>query len=97
MCSACEGKPIEPHVPVDPELVRRARAIESAMAGEGVPDCAWEIYFGFAGGSVEYRHFQRMHQAYEEAERSGIRLRRGLRRVAAPATFPPMKQDDAVM
>jgi hypothetical protein len=29
-----------------------------------------------------------MHQAFEEAERSGIRLRRGLRRVAAPATFP---------
>jgi hypothetical protein len=88
MCSACEGKPIEPHVPVDPDLVRRARELEAAMSGERVPAGAWEIYFCFAGGSVEYRHFQRMHQAYEEADRSQIRLRRGLRRVAAPAAHP---------
>ena len=83
MCSACEGKPIEPHVAVDPDLVRRARELEAGMSGERVPASAWEIYFGFTGGSVEWRHFQRMHQAYEAAERSQIRLRRGLRRVAA--------------
>lgn len=88
MCSACEGKPIEPHVTVDPDLVRRARDLESGMSGERVPASAWEIYFGFAGGSVEWRHFRRMHQAYEEAERSQIRLRRGLRRVAAPSAHP---------
>ena len=92
MCSACEGKPIEPHVAVDPELVHRAREIEGLMSGERVPDSAWDIYFGFAGGSVEYRHFQRIHQAYEEAEQSSIRLRRGLRRVAAPATHPAYEE-----
>lgn len=86
MCSACENKAIEPHVPPDPELIRRAREVESMMSGECVPDDAWDIYFGLAGGSVEYRHFQRMHQALEEADKGRIRLRRGLRRVAAPAT-----------
>jgi hypothetical protein len=88
MCSACEGKPIEPYVPVDPELIHRAREVEGLMSGERVPDGAWEIYFGLAGGSVEYRHFQRMHHALEEAEKGRVRLRRGLRRVAAPATIP---------
>ena len=88
MCSACEGKPIEPHVAVDADLVRRARELEAGMSGERVPAGAWEIYFGFAGGSVEWRHFQRMHQAYEQAERSSIRLRRGLRRAVAPAAHP---------
>jgi hypothetical protein len=88
MCSACEGKPIEPHARVDIDLVRRARELEAKVPGERVPDSAWEIYFGSAGGSVEWRHFQRMHQALEEAERTQIRLRRGLRRVAAPPTHP---------
>ena len=88
MCSACEDKPIEPHIPVDPELVRRARELEAGISGERVPAGAWEIFFGFAGGSVEWRHFQRMHQAYEEAEQSQIRLRRGLRRVAARPMHP---------
>jgi hypothetical protein len=78
MCSACEGKPIGPHVAVDREVVRRARDIESAMAGERVPETAWDIFFGFAGGAVEWRHYQRIHQAYEEAERGRIRLHRGL-------------------
>ena len=84
MCSACEGKPIEERVAVDPNVVPRARAIEAAMPGDCVPDDAWNVFFGFAGGSVTYQHYQRIHQAYEEAERSGIRLRRGLRRVSAP-------------
>ena len=88
MCSACEGKPIEERVAVDPDLVRRARELEAVMSGERVPASAWEIYFGFAGGSVEWRHFQRMHQAYEEAERTQIRLRRGLRRATAPSMHP---------
>jgi hypothetical protein len=85
MCSACEGKPIEPHVAVDPEAIHRARDIEAAMPGERVPDAAWEIYFGFAGGSVAWPHLQRVLQAFEEAEHGRIKLRRGLRRVTAPA------------
>ena len=84
MCSACEGKPVEPHVPVDPELIQRARDVEGLMSGERVPDGAWEIYFGLAGGAVEYRHFRRVHQALEEAEKSRIRLRRGLRPAVSP-------------
>ena len=88
MCSACEGKPVEPHVRVDPDLVRRAHEREAGMPGERVPAGAWEIYFGFMGGSIEWQHLQRMHQAYEEAERSQIRLRRGLRRVTAPSMHP---------
>jgi hypothetical protein len=88
MCSACEGKPIEERVAVDPSLVPRARAIEAAMPGDRVPDDTWNVFFGFAGGSVEWRHFQRMHQAYEEAERTQIRLCRGLRRVTAPSMHP---------
>ena len=85
MCSACEGKPPEERVMVGRELVARARDIEAAMPGERVPEASWDVFFGFAGGSVEYRHFQRIHLAYEEAESSRIRLRRGLRRVPAPA------------
>ena len=68
MCSACENDPIELHVPLDPELIRRAREVESMMSGERVPDGAWQIYFGLVGGSVEYRDFQRMYRALEEAE-----------------------------
>jgi hypothetical protein len=92
MCSACENKPIEPHVPVDPELIHRAREVEGLMSGERVPDVAWEIYFGLAGGSVEYRHFQRMYQALAQAEQSQVRLRRGLRRVAAPSMHSAYEQ-----
>jgi hypothetical protein len=70
MCSACEDEAIAPYVPVDRELVRRAREAEGMMPGERVPETAWEIYFGFAGGSIEWRHFQRIRLAYDEAERS---------------------------
>ena len=87
MCSACEGLPPEPRVAVDPALVQRAHEIERGMPGEPVPDAAWNVFFGFAGGSVEFRHYQRIHAAYEEAERRQIRLRRGLRRAEAPADY----------
>jgi hypothetical protein len=87
MCSACEGKAPEPRVAVDPALVQRARDIERGMPGELVPDAAWSVFFGFSGGSVEYRHYQRIHAAYDEAERSQIRLRRGLRGAVAPADY----------
>lgn len=88
MCSACEGKPPEERVMVDRELVARARDIEATMQGERVPEASWDVFFGFAGGALEYRHFQRIHQAYEVAENSQIRLRRGLRRVSVSAAQP---------
>lgn len=87
MCSACEGKAPEPRVAVDLALVHRARDIERTMAGEKVPDMAWDVFFGFAGGAVEYRHYQRIHEAYEQAERTQIRLRPGLRHAVAPADY----------
>jgi hypothetical protein len=70
MCSACEDEAITPYVPVDRELVRRARDVEALMSGERVPEIAWEIYFGFAGGSIEWRHYQRIRLAYDEAEKT---------------------------
>ena len=88
MCSACENLPIEPRVAVDMDTVHRARDIEATMPGERVPDGAWAVFFGFAGGSIEYRYYQRIHQAYEEAENGRIKLRRGLRRVTGPAMHP---------
>jgi hypothetical protein len=69
MCSACDDEPIEAYVPVAPEVVLRAREIESLMSGERVPEIAWDIYFGFAGGSIEWRHFQRIRLAHDEAEK----------------------------
>ena len=95
MCSACEGKPIEERVAADPKVVDRARAIERAMPGEQVPDEAWNVFFGFIGGSITYQHYQRIHAAYEEAERSSIKLRRGMRRAVAPASGPaPEKESE---
>jgi hypothetical protein len=70
MCSACDDEPIERYEPVAPELVRRARQVEAGMAGQRVPEIAWDIYFGFAGGSIEWRHFQRIRLAYDEAEKT---------------------------
>jgi len=70
MCSACEGEEPVAYVPVDRAVVLRARVIEASMPGERVPATAWEIYFGFAGGAIEWRHFQRIRQSHDEAERS---------------------------
>jgi hypothetical protein len=70
MCSACDDEPIEPYVPVSEEVLRRAREIEAALPGERVPEIAWSIYFGFAGGSIAWRHFQRLRQAHDEADKS---------------------------
>jgi hypothetical protein len=89
MCSACEGKPIEERVAADPKVIDRARAIEATMTGERVPEEAWKVFFGLAGGSVTYQHYVRIHAAYERAEQSSIRLSRGLRRAVAPASWLP--------
>jgi hypothetical protein len=70
MCSACEGAEIEPFEAVDRALVARARKLEAAMPGERVPEAAWAIVFDYAGGAIEWRHYQRIHQSYEDARRS---------------------------
>jgi hypothetical protein len=75
MCSACDDEEIATYVPVDRDLVRRAREVEAAMAGERAPDIAWEIYFGFAGGSIEWGHYQRIRLAYDEADRKTAPVR----------------------
>jgi hypothetical protein len=71
MCDACEEDDVlVPYVPVDRDRVRRAREIEAAMPGDRVPEAAWNIYFGRAGGAIAWPHLQRIRQAYDEAERS---------------------------
>jgi hypothetical protein len=92
MCSACEGKPIEERVAADPKVVDRTRDIERAMPGDHVPDDAWDVFFGFAGGSLTYQHYLRIHAAYEKAEASSIKLRRGLRRAIPPPDWPMTAQ-----
>jgi hypothetical protein len=70
MCSACEGEEPVAYVPVERAVVLRAREIEASLPGERVPDSAWDIYFGFAGGAIAWPHFQRMRQSHDQAERS---------------------------
>ena len=70
MCSSCEEDEPAPYVPIDRAVALRAREIEASMPGERVPDGAWAIYFGHAGGAVAWRHFQRMRQSHDEADRS---------------------------
>ena len=73
MCDACEEADVlVPYVPIDRDRVRRARQIEGGMAGERVPDAAWDIYFGLAGGSIEWRHLLRIRQAYDAAASEAI-------------------------
>jgi hypothetical protein len=68
MCDACEEDDVlVPYVPIDRDRVSRAREIEAGMAGERVPEGAWNIYFGRAGGSIEWRHLLRIRQAYDAA------------------------------
>jgi hypothetical protein len=70
MCDACENDEPVTYAPVDRAIVLRAREIEAAMAGERVPDKAWDIFFGFAGGAIGWQHFQRMRESHDEALRS---------------------------
>jgi hypothetical protein len=73
MCSACDDEEIAPKVPVDRDLMRRAREIEAAMPGEPVPKKAWEIYSNLAGGAIEWKHFQRIRLSYDEAYQKAAR------------------------
>ena len=48
-------------------LRERTRSIEAAMEGDRVPDSAWAIFFGQAGGAIEWRLFERMSVAMQRA------------------------------
>jgi hypothetical protein len=83
MCEACESdEPFEPREPVPPEILTAARAIEAALAGEPVPDEAWAIYLGRAGGAIGWAQYQRIRSSYEAALASAppIRMKPSLRR-----------------
>jgi hypothetical protein len=74
MCSACEAG--EDQAGISPILAARARRIESTMLGPKVPDQAWEILLGRAGGSVPWAETKRMLTALDLAEqRPGAGLR----------------------
>ena len=88
MCSACEDEAVGPYIPVDRELVRRARAIEARLPGERVPESAWDIYFNFAGGAIEWRYVQRIQQSHREALDSAPPSPKVLGRRAAPRRLP---------
>jgi hypothetical protein len=71
MCEACESdepfEPFEPREPVRPEILAAARAIEAALAGQRVPDQAWAIYLGRAGGAVPWPQYRRIRASFEAA------------------------------
>ena len=62
-----DGNLYRAFVPPSPELVARTRAAEAAMAGERVPEAAWEAFFGAACGAIDWVHFERMFHARKAA------------------------------
>ena len=69
MCSACEDDEVPARQQADPEIILRARRIEAEMEGGRVPAHAWDIFFGLAGGAIEWAHYQRIALSYAHAER----------------------------
>jgi hypothetical protein len=68
MCEACESdEPYEPREAVPPGILSAARAIEAALAGDPVPEKAWTIYFGEAGGAITWPQYQRIRASFEAA------------------------------
>ena len=68
MCEACESdEPFVPREPVPAAVLTAARALEAALPGDPVPDAAWSIYLGLAGGAVTWPQYQRIRMSYEAA------------------------------
>lgn len=67
MCDACEDYDGTPLPSRDEATMREARAIEATIPGERVPEEAWAIFSGLAGGSIQWKHYQRLHVSYEAA------------------------------
>jgi hypothetical protein len=54
-------------VPPSQALIERARKIESTMAGDPVPESAWQVFFNPVCGAIEWKYFERMFQSRQLA------------------------------
>jgi hypothetical protein len=77
MCWACDNRDDGGRVLASPQRLAAARAVEAAMPGERVPDEAWNIFFGLAGGGLAWADRQRMVMAFERSEKT-VRRRTGI-------------------
>ena len=78
MCEACDTG--APQRGIGAELAARARVIEAGRDGERVPEEAWAIVLGRAGGAVAWAHHGRILACLDAA---GAEL--ALRRPRRPA------------
>ena len=66
MCLACEAGDAA-QAGVSRALAARARAIEAALPGERVPEAAWRIIAGEAGGAIAWRDHLRILTCLDQA------------------------------
>jgi hypothetical protein len=71
MCDACENELQGAPVRRDRATLDRAREIEAGMPGNRVPEEAWAVFEGTAGGAILWAHLIRLHASYEAAEAAG--------------------------
>lgn len=69
----CDLEADEMGVRIDQGLYEAARRIERRLAGSAVPEAAWDVFFGRAGGAVVWSDYQRIKSCYAKAE-LGARL-----------------------
>jgi hypothetical protein len=95
MCAACDGdeEDMGPRAPASAEVVAAVKEIESKMPGERVPEHAWAIFFNFAGGAIEWRHYQRIRSSYDAALDAAAARDRAFQ----PASGPSVMRCDAMM
>jgi hypothetical protein len=53
--------------PPSAALIARTRLVEKSMAGDSVPDDAWETFFTPVCGAIDLRHFERMFKSRQTA------------------------------
>lgn len=53
--------------PPSAALIARTKMVEKSMAGDPVPEDAWETFFTPVCGAVDLRHFERMFKCRQAA------------------------------
>jgi hypothetical protein len=53
--------------PASAALIARTRVVERSMAGERVPEEAWDAFFKPSCGAIDLRHFERMFRSRQVA------------------------------
>ena len=56
-----------PFVPASQIVIERTRLVESTMAGERVPETAWQAFFSSACSAIRFADFERMFLARRAA------------------------------